>query len=364
MQTNMIACELCSSGYPDQGAPYRCPGCGGLFDWTHPFPWQPAASEKNTSGIWCWRSTFGLPELTDPVSLGEGDTPLVEDRYQGQTIFYKMESLNPTGSYKDRASSVLATFLRSRQVSSAVEDSSGNAGASFAAYAARAGIQARIFVPATASGPKRRQIETYGAQLVPVAGPRSAASEAVEREAAAGAVYASHACMPFGMAGIATLAYEMFDQLGGIPGTVIVPAGHASLALGILRGFKALQNTGCCERLPVMLVVQSAACAPIFATWNHMPPPEVEEPTLAEGVKVLHPVRMAALVREMDRERDQVLAFSDDQVRSARAELARRGIDVEPTSALTWCGLVNAGRKLPEPITLVLSGSGLKYDGK
>jgi threonine synthase len=169
--------------------------------------------------------------------------------------------------------------------------------------------------------------------------------------------------MPFGLAGIATIAYELFDQLDRIPGTVIVPAGHASLALGILRGFKALQIAGVCERLPQMQVVQSAACAPLWAAWNKMSPPVVEGPTLAEGVKVLHPVRMKALLEELDPACDQILAFDDDQIRAAREELAHRGIDVEPTSALTWCGLVECGRKLPEPIIMVLSGSGLKYGG-
>ncbi len=363
MDSTRITCVGCGAAYPLQGAPHRCPDCGGIFDWAGAFPWQLPSDAKQPGGIWRWQASFGLPELTDPVSLGEGNTPLVEDHYQGQSIFYKMESLNPTGSYKDRASSVLATFLRSRAVTSAVEDSSGNAGASFAAYAARAGLQARIFVPASASGPKRRQIESYGAQLIPVEGPRSAAALAVEREAAAGGVYASHAYMPFGLAGIATIAYELLEQLGRIPGSVIVPAGHASLALGILRGFKALQNAGVCERLPQMQVVQSAACAPLWAAWNQMSPPEVEGTTLAEGVKVLHPVRMKALLEELDPARDQVLAFDDDRIRAAREELAHRGIDVEPTSALTWCGLVESGGKLPEPIILILTGSGLKYGG-
>jgi threonine synthase len=363
MRDSSITCESCGTPYPSRGAPHRCPNCGGLFDWSGMFPYQVPSDARLPGGIWRWQASFGLPELTDPVSLGEGNTPLVEDHFHGQSIFYKMESLNPTGSYKDRASSVLATFLRSRAVTRAVEDSSGNAGASFAAYAARAGIQARIFVPASASGPKRRQIESYGAQLVTVEGPRSAAAEAVERETVAGVVYASHACMPFGMAGIATIAYELLDQLGSIPGSIIVPAGHASLALGILRGFKALQTAGWSDHLPVMRVVQSSACPPLWAAWNHMPAPEVEGATLAEGVKVLRPVRMNALLKELDNERDQVLAFNDDQLRAAREELAHRGIDVEPTSALSWCGLVNSDPKLPEPIILILSGSGLKYGG-
>ena len=253
--------------------------------------------------------------MGEPVTLGEGGTPLIPDSVGGQQVYYKLESLNPTGSYKDRASSVLTTFLRSRAVSRAVEDSSGNAGASFAAYAARAGIHARVFIPESASGPKRRQIETYGAELVPVRGPRSAAAEAVTAEVDAGAVYASHAWMPFGLAGIATIAFELFEQLGQSPGTVIAPAGHASLVLGILRGFKALKKAGQIDRLPVIIAVQSSACAPVWAAWNQLAQPVVEGATLAEGVRVLKPVRMTALIDELDRDRDLVLAFDDESVR-------------------------------------------------
>ncbi len=135
-----------------------------------------------------------------------------------------------------------SVFYTSAEYKSAVEDSSGNAGASFAAYAARGGIKARVFIPESASGPKRRQIETYGAELIPVSGPRSAAAEAVEREAQAGEVYASHAYLPFGMAGIATIAYEIFEQLGRAPGTVIAPAGHASLVLGYSARFQSTKG--------------------------------------------------------------------------------------------------------------------------
>jgi threonine synthase len=363
MTTTPIACGSCSTPYPNEGTPHRCPRCGGVYDWVGDFPWQAPLPGQLPGGIWRWRNSFGLPPVDEPVTLGEGATPLIQDVVAGQRVYFKLESLNPSGSYKDRASSVLTTFLRLRGVTSAVEDSSGNAGASFAAYAARAGIHARVFVPESASGPKRRQIGTYGAELVPVSGPRSAAADAVTAEVKVGAVYASHAWMPFGMAGIATIAYELLEQLGGAPGTVIAPAGHASLVLGILRGFRALKKAGQIDRLPVIIAVQSSACAPVWAAWNQQVPPVVEGPTLAEGVRVLKPVRMAALVNELDRSRDLVLAFEDDPIRAACTELARRGIDVEPTSALAWCGLVGSGRKLPEPIVLVLTGSGLKYEG-
>lgn len=314
--------------------------------------------------MWRYQESFSLPDELIPVTLGEGNTPLVSDVVNGLGINYKLEFLNPTGSYKDRASSVLVSFLRSRGVTSAIEDSSGNAGASFAAYAARSGMHARVFIPESASGPKRRQIETYGAELVSVSGLRSAAAEAVAHEAESGAIYASHAYMPFGMAGIATIAYELYEQLGKAPGSIIAPTGHASLILGILRGFKALLAAGCINQLPVMVAVQSTACAPIWAAFHQKNMSLAELPTLAEGVRVLHPVRATALLNELDHQRDQVLAFDDSQIMDARSELSQRGMDIEPTSALVWCALKKIDKKLPEPIVLVLTGSGLKYEGK
>ncbi len=127
---------------------------------------------------------------------------------------------------------------------------SGNAGASFAAYAAKAGIQARVFVPEYASGPKSQQIAAYGAELVRVPGPRSAAADAVLAEARAGKAYASHAYLPFGLAGYATIAFELYEAMGDAPGTIVAPVGHGGLLLGLVRGFRALQASGAITNMP------------------------------------------------------------------------------------------------------------------
>src|ERR1700690_4037489 len=166
------ACTSCGQAYPDLGAPYQCPACGGLFDYVEPLIYNPRHSTVRT----------------DSVSLGEGNTPFLSAKISGREIYFKCEYSNPTGSFKDRGTSTLVSFLRSRGVTEAIEDSSGNAGASFAAYAARAGIKARVYVPDSASGPKRKQIEAYGAEFMPVPGPRSKASEAVIQAATAGMV--------------------------------------------------------------------------------------------------------------------------------------------------------------------------------
>ncbi|MBI1855574.1 MAG: pyridoxal-phosphate dependent enzyme, partial [Chloroflexi bacterium] len=146
-----IACVNCGRPYPDLGAPYECPNCGGLYDYVEPLTFNVVDSIR--PGTWRYASSFGLS--ADPVSLGEGNTPLISAKVFGREVYFKCEYANPSGSFKDRGMATLVSFLVSRGVTEAIEDSSGNAGASFAAYAARAGIKARVYVPESASGPKR-----------------------------------------------------------------------------------------------------------------------------------------------------------------------------------------------------------------
>jgi threonine synthase len=244
----------------------------------------------------------------------------------------------------------------------AVEDSSGNAGASFAAYASRAGVKGRIFIPGYASGPKRRQIEAYGAEMVIVDGPRSAAAKAVRQEAEQGAVYASHAFLPLGMPGIATIAYEITEQLGSAPGTLVAPLGHGSLLLGIMRGFNNLKKGNFIREMPCFVGVQAQRCAPVWAEFTHQAGAVIEGDTVAEGVRVRDPLRGSAIINECNRQRDIILAIEEERIIPCRDELARRGVYVEPTSALAWAALEEIAGKVPEPIVLVLSGSGMKYE--
>jgi threonine synthase len=213
-----IACVRCGSAYPEKGLPYCCPICQGLFD-LDLLPFDPARVEAGQPGMWRYRHTFGLDARVEPVTLGEGNTPLVWAQVASRQVAFKCEFLNPSGSFKDRGSSLITTWLRQRGIPQAVEDSSGNAGASLAAYAARAGIRVRIYIPQAAAGPKRRQIEAMGGELVPIPGSRTQVTQAVRREVDRGQVYASHAYLPFNLPGYATAAYEIHDQLGGrLPG--------------------------------------------------------------------------------------------------------------------------------------------------
>ena len=229
-----FCCSNCGREYPSQGFPYRCPTCGGHFDLVDDLRYEPGSGR----GLERYQTSFPLPPGTRLTSLGEGGTPLLEENLAERTLYLKCEHLNPTGSFKDRGTAVLVSALKAAGVEQAVEDSSGNAGASFAAYASRAGISARVYIPEYASGPKRSQIEAYGAELVPIVGSRSATTEAALRAVDGGLVYASHAHMPHFMAGMATIAFEIAEALGRAPGTMVVPVGQGTLLLGAYLGFK------------------------------------------------------------------------------------------------------------------------------
>lgn len=359
-----IQCTNCRLDYPEQGTPYHCPRCGSIFDYRHPLVFDPGSVDRSQPGIWRYRHALGLPPEAPLVTLGEGSTPLVWGEAFGRQVAFKLEYLNPTGSFKDRGSAVLASHLLSRGVTAAVEDSSGNAGASFAAYAARAGIQARIFIPDSASGPKCDQIEAYGAETVRILGPRSNAAEAVRRAADQGMVYASHAYLPYVLTGYATAAYELLEQMTTPPRTVICPAGQGNLLLAIGRGFQALQAAGLISTMPALVGVQARACAPLWAVSSYGAAGlgwVTEGETLAEGVRVKHPLRGDAVLQMVERSRGRFVAVDEEEILPGRDALARQGFYVEPTSAIVWSALSQVREVAEDPIVAVLTGSGFKY---
>jgi threonine synthase len=360
-------CTNCGQPYPTKGFPYCCEKCGGLFDYKDQVSYDPVQpSWPGRRSIERYRRSFPLPADVDFVSLGEGDTPLLSHRISAREVFFKCEHLNPTGSFKDRGTAVLIGALIAAGIEEAVEDSSGNAGASLAAYAARAGVKARIYVPESASGSKSSQISACGAQVVRIPGPRSASAEAVKSEAEGGVVYASHAYLPHGIAGIATLAFEIAEQLKGSPGTVIAPVGHGTLLLGLHRGFQALQSAGEIDRSPVLLGVQASACAPLWAAFSDGVSglDRISEGvTVAEGVRIVQPLRGDAVLQAIAESGGKMIAVDEEKILRGRDALARIGLYVEPTSALVICALEEVLETCPDPIVLILTGSGFKTLG-
>lgn len=358
--TPQLICSYCGAS----AAPldWKCALCGGPIDIANLPAFQESAIRAEDWSLWRYGTMLPVEKR---FSLGEGATPMITVDYPGGVFRAKLEYLNPTGSYKDRGTVTLVNYLLAQGVTEVVEDSSGNAGASLAAYARSSGIHARVFVSAQAAPGKKRQI-SYGAELVEVVGPRAAASDACE-EAARKTVYASHAWSPFFAAGQMTAAWEVWEQMGRrVPDAVATPTGHGGLLLGFARGFKALRSAGLIDRLPRLYAIQSEACDPLVVAWEHgLADPAQVSPreTAADGIIVGVPVRGREILAALRETNGGAFRVGDVDVRAAREQLAQRGLLVEPTSAVPVAALkqirAHLGRADAD-ILIPLTGSGLK----
>jgi threonine synthase len=360
----VLVCSQCGQPFPETGLPFRCEHCGGDYEATNLPEIDFSSIEEDQPGIWKYRHTFHGEDLP-VVSMGEGNTPLISLDRTGN-VLGKMELLNPTGSYKDRAMSLIISQVLKRGGQVAVEDSSGNAGASFSAYSARAGIKGRVYVPASTDQAKVNQISIYGADVIQIEGPRAAAADAVMAEAEKGAIYASHAYLPFGLRGIATIAYELFLQLDQKPpGCIFVPTGHGHLLRGIIDGFLALQAQGYIDLLPHFVGVQADRCAPIATAWINSDLKVARVPTqhtVAEGTAVTMPRQGNVLLALFASGLGEFVTVSEDEIMEAFHALAHQGVYVEPTSAMVWAAFQNYAKEcIKNPTVLILTGNGLKY---
>ena len=355
-----LVCPACGRRYqagPEE--PWRC-ACGTPLelDWEPDPPAAPPEFDRDR-GLWAVDSF--LPG-DGQVSLGEGWTPLVDaPSWNGS---FKLEYLFPSGSFKDRGATTTLSRAAALGVDRVIEDSSGNAGAAIALYAARAGIPADIYVPEGVKPGKRAAIAGTGASVIEVPGSREAVSRAA-REATESGWYASHAWNPAFFAGTATVAYEIAAQRDfDPPDAVVAPVGHGTLFLGLYRGFTALESAGWIDRVPRLLGVQAAGVAPIVERLGGDPGPERNR--AADGVQVAEPVRareIEAAVRETD---GAAIAVGEARTRSAWRALHRAGFFVEPTSALAVAGLETyreRGQLDPAAdVVAPLTGSGLKSE--
>lgn len=334
-------------------------------------PFDPNTIDESQGGLWRYHAM--LPVIGaghERITLGEGWTPLVRDNWGSQEVFWKFDALMPTGSYKDRGVSVMVNWLTGLGAETVVDDSSGNAGASLACYAARAELQATIYVPESAPTPKKAQIAIYGAELVEVPGPRDAAARAA---AAASRMvksikYASHAWHPAFLLGQMTTAWEIWEQLGRrVPDWFIAPTGHGGSLLGTWRGFQHLKASGVIDKLPKLVAVQAEPYTPLHDAF-HANSDQVEASPYtakisADGIAISKPVRSTALLAALRSSRGTSVAVTEPEVRRYHEKLAQRGFFVEPTSATVSVALDKLrGTIQPhETVVCALTGHGLKH---
>ena len=264
---------------------------------------------------------------------------------------------------------MLISKMKEWRVRKVVEDSSGNAGSAMAAYCAKARIECDIYVPHDTSPGKLVQIQAYGATLKRVEGSREKTAKKAMK-AASGAPYASHCWNPFFLHGTKTFAFEIWEQMGWkMPDTLVLPVGHGTLFLGAYIGFKELREAGMIKKIPKLVAVQSASCAPLYQAfkkgWQETRPTEKRE-TIAEGIAIAEPVRGRQIL-EATRETDgEILIVTEKEIWKAMRDMGRKGHFIEPTSAATVAGLSQYLRKKrgSETVVSTLTGMGLKSAGK
>jgi len=317
--------------------------------------------------LWRYAAAIQVPLDAGVVTLGEGWTPLLARPWRGVNVQWKLEYVMPTGSFKDRGMTVMVSYLKQCGITEVLEDSSGNAGASHATYAAAAGMRCRIMVPATASYPKIAQMAAHGADVVTVAGSRQQVADAALREADA-MFYASHNRQPFFLEGTKTLAYELWEQLGfNVPDNVIVPLGYGANVLGCERGFDELRRAGEIDRVPRIFGVQAANVSPLAQAFDEGLDDYKQitpQPTMAEGIASQRPTRGQAILRAVRASHGSILAVSEAEIVSALRALAAMGFYVEPTCASAGAALTRLLEEkqiAPDDVTVVvLTGTGLK----
>ena len=335
-----------------------------------------AMRRSRDRSIWRWFDFFPLEKRSAIVSLGEGDTPLIYARRLGEKIgvanlYLKNDTVLPTGSLKDRSNSVGISVAREWGVKTAAVMSTGNAAASVAAYAAAAGIESIVMVPAGTAPSKIVQARAYGATVIVVDGDFD--NEVAQLYKSALKKFGWYDCLssnPYRDEGKKSYAYEMVDQMDGrVPDWVVHPTAGGTGIYAMWKGYKELLSLGSIDRAPRLVAAQSEAAAPIvaaFETGLSDVEPVIARETVAESIQVGNPVsigwRALAALRESN---GTAIAVNDTEILRAQSQVASlAGIFVEPAAATS----VAAARKLRESgaigkgelVVCNLTGHGLK----
>jgi len=362
-------CVECGHKFPLESNVWKC-HCGGLLNLKYekkPINFKATAISKDHS---LWKYIDALPFEKDDcwrnVTMGEGGTPLVQ---LDQNLYAKADYYMPTLSFKDRGAAVLIAMAKKLEVEEVVADSSGNAGTAIAAYGARVGIRCHVFVPASTSDKKIRQIEAHGAEIHKIPGSREdTAKAAIDMVESTNMFYASHIYNPLFWEGTKTYFYEVFEQLDEtMPEAFIIPVGNGTLLMGAYIAFKEMLSWGVIDRMPRILAVQAENCAPIkeaFATNKTIVEPCENKGTLAEGIAIAAPARGAEILKAVRETNGDIIGVGEEDIASARKELAHKGIYVEITSAANYAGYLKYIEKYPDlkskKVVFPLCGAGLK----
>jgi len=278
----------------------------------------------------------------------------------------KFEGANPTGSFKDRGMTVAVTLAKSAGARRVVVASTGNTAASAAAYAARAGMECLVVLPKgkVARG-KLAQAILHGAKILEVEGYFDDALGLVVNRLVEEGYYPLNSFNPWRLEGQKTIAFEIVEQLGGVPDYVIVPVGNAGNISAIWKGFKELYEIGLIDKLPRMIGVQASGAAPLAKAWRMglRRPVFIDNPkTIASAIRIGRPINWPKAMRAVEESKGFFIEVTDDEITRAQISLARlEGIGVEPASAAPLAALGRLVDKLNDStIVLIATGHALK----
>jgi len=367
---------------------YQCAACGGLLEVAYDFT---AASPQALRGLWAerragvapadrsgvWRFRELLPFLVpgaEPVSLGEGNTPLVEAPRAGEwaggvRLAVKHQGANPTGSFKDLGMTACISQAASQGVRVVACASTGNTSSSMAAYAARAGLRAVLFVPRDGiSLAKLAQAMDFGALVVEVGSSFDEAFGLLRQLAAELGIYLVNSINPFRIEGQKAIVAEMLEQRGWrAPEFIVVPGGNLGNASAIGKALRELQSLGLLDRAPRIAIVQAAGANPFYrmlAAGGRELAPEANPQTEATAIRIGNPANWRKALAALEWSDGFCESVTDEEIGEAKAALAQDGIGCEPASAATLAGLrkLRASGKIAAnaDVVAVLTGNQLK----
>jgi threonine synthase len=342
---------------------YRCPACAGPLV----LELAPAAAAdcRPTAGRGLWRYAGMLPRTGHAVTLGEGATPLLPLRgadrpagAAGPVVHAKLESVNPSLSFKDRAMALAASAALDHGLDGLVLASTGNAAVSAATYAAAAGLRCRVFCAtgSNAAG-KLDTARAHGAEVELVEGDYSDAYRAATTAEGRGWLNVTTTYRnPLLAEAYRPIAAELVEELAGVPDVVVVPVGAGPLLRGIWLGFIDLRDAGLTRTLPRMVGVQAAACAPLARAWGaadwaaSLREPVEVGPTsaaaIADALRGYQDEGLLTLAAARD-SGGSIVAVTESAIAAAGRRLAHQGLFVEPAAAASVAVLDTAGSVAP-----------------
>ena len=366
-------CARCGEKIAPAGPQNLCPKCQGPLYVRYDIQkigktFRPESLVGREPTMWRYREV--LPDA-EPVTLGEGMTPMLPSR-KYPNAFIKDEGLNPTGAFKARGMSAAITMVRHYGIKKVAVPSAGNAAGALAAYAARAGVEAYIFMPKDVPIANRMECEAYGAKVTLLDGLISDCGRIVaERKQAEGWFEVSTLKEPFRIEGKKTMGYEIAEQFGWeLPEAVIYPTGGGVGLIGMWKAFDEMEEMGWIgAKRPKMVSVQSTGCAPIVKAFDEGRPTSEawqNAETLASGLRVPKALGDFIVLDAVRKSGGAAVGVSDQEIMECFSEWAREeGVFAAPEGAASLAAykkLRKAGLlKESERVVMFNTGSGMKY---